>query len=80
MGRAAKIAAVAGLGGLLMTLAILQTASPPTPLAPASQISGAGRHRGAPHVAERCRSVTASDAECEAAWDARRRHFFGLKD
>ncbi|WP_156416600.1 MULTISPECIES: putative entry exclusion protein TrbK-alt [unclassified Sphingopyxis] len=44
-----------------------------------------GRLPGPPHpaaadVAERCRTVTVADADCEAAWDARRRHFFGQKD
>lgn len=80
MGRAAKIAAVAVLGALLMTLAILHASSPPTPRAPVPPISGASAHPAAADVADRCRTVTVADADCEAAWDAKRRHFFGQKD
>ena len=80
MGRAAKIAAVAVLGGLLITLAILHASSPPTPRAPPPPITAAGAHPAPPHLAERSPTVTVPDADSEEAWDARRRHFFGQKD
>jgi conjugative transfer region protein TrbK len=80
MGRPAKIAAIAVLGGLLMTLAIIHAFSPSVPAASASTLPVADAPPAATAVARRCRSVTVADAECEAAWEARRRHFFGQKD
>ena len=80
MGRAAKIAAVGGRGGLPTPRQIRQASAPPPPRAPPPPSSGGGAHPAAADVAERCRTVTVADADCEAAWDARRRHFFGQKD
>ena len=80
MGRAAKIAAVAVLGGLLMALAILHLSSPPAPDASPPNRIGGDANSVASTVSERCRTVTVSDTECAAAWEAKRRHFFGQKD
>ena len=80
MGRAAKIAVVAVLGGLLLTLAILHVSSPPAPRASVPGISGTEGHPAASAVSERCRTVTVADPECAAAWEAKRHHFFGQKD
>ncbi|MGR4889416.1 putative entry exclusion protein TrbK-alt [Sphingopyxis sp. LARHCG72] len=63
-----------------MTLAILHASSPPAPSASASTVPAADALPAAAAVSQRCRSVTVADAECEAAWEARRRHFFGQKD
>jgi conjugative transfer region protein TrbK len=80
MDRAAKIAAAAVLGGLLMALAILHPSSPPAFSVTAPDRGGPVARPAAAAVAERCRSVTVADAECAAAWKAKRRHFFGQKD
>ena len=80
MGRAAKIAAVAVMGGLLMTLAILHLSSPPAPNASPPNRIAADANPVASTVSERCRTVTVADPECAAAWEAKRRHFFGQKD
>ncbi|PQM25922.1 hypothetical protein CVO77_12475 [Sphingopyxis lindanitolerans] len=80
MGRAAKIAAVAVLGGVLMALAILHLSSPPAPdTSPPTRIGG-DASPVASTVSERCRTLTVADTECAAAWEAKRRHFFGQKD
>lgn len=79
MGRAAKIAVIAVLGGLIMALAILHASSPPAP-ASAPTMTEAGAPVTDTAIAERCRSITVADSECEAAWEAKRRHFFGQKD
>ncbi|MBB3862464.1 conjugative transfer region protein TrbK [Novosphingobium hassiacum] len=41
--------------------------------------AGAQEHAAAPEVRTltRCRTLTMPDSGCEAAWEARRRHFFG---
>jgi conjugative transfer region protein TrbK len=80
MGRAAKIAAVAVLGGVLMALAILHLSAPPAPDAPPPNRMGGDAIPVAATVSERCRTVTVADTECAAAWEAKRRHFFGQKD
>lgn len=80
MGRAAKIVVIAVLGGLIMALAILHASSPPAPGASAPTMSEADAPRSDTAVGERCRSITVADPECEAAWEAKRRHFFGQKD
>src|SRR3546814_12636634 len=80
MGRAAKIAAVSVLCGLLMALAVLHLSSPPAPDASPPNRLGGDANPVASTVSARCRPVTAADTECAAAWDAKRRHFFGQKD
>lgn len=80
MGRAVKIAGVAVLGGLLMTLALVSANSPPVPGASAARASGAGALSGAGAVPRRCRTIVSPDPECSAAWEARRRRFFGQQD
>lgn len=78
MGRAGKVAGIAVLGGLGLALALVAAAGPPTARASAPpQISGADAHPDRGGTLRRCRSVTVPDAECEAAWEAKRRHFFG---
>jgi conjugative transfer region protein TrbK len=79
MGRAGHLVCAAVLGGLAIAIAIDIWREPRA-------------HVGAPapetlRVAlpsngdiERCRTVTAPDPECEAAWDERRRQFFGRKE
>jgi conjugative transfer region protein TrbK len=89
MGRAGKHVAGAIVGGMALALALLAALDPPAPRASAPpQISGADPPPPPPPAAppprpglgatlRRCRTVTVADAECEAAWEAKRRHFFG---
>jgi conjugative transfer region protein TrbK len=80
MGRAAKIAGGAVLGGLLMTLALVSVTSPRRPGAFALHKGGADAPSNYQVVPGRCRTATASDPECEAAWEAGRLRFFRQQD
>ena len=81
MGRAGKIASIAVLGGLALTLALVAASDPPAPRASAPpQISGADARPELKDILRRCRTVTAADPECEEAWEAKRRHFFGQEE
>ena len=80
MGRTAKIALVAVLGALVLTLAVVSAVAPSAPGASASQISRADAPPHAADVPVHCRSVVEPDADCTAAWEAKRRHFFGKQD
>lgn len=66
------------IGGMALALALLAALDPPAPRGPAPpQISGAGARSDVSETLRRCRTVTVADAACEAAWEAKRRHFFG---
>ena len=80
MGRTAKIALAAVLGGLVLRLAVLSAALPPASGASASLISRADAPPPKPIVPAQCRIAIDADPECAAAWEAKRRHFFGHKD
>jgi conjugative transfer region protein TrbK len=73
---AAKIALGAALAGLMLTLAVVSAQRPPVPV---SSMVSASKMPGPLPTADmtRCRAATMPDTECEAAWAARRRHFFG---
>lgn len=71
---------IAVLGGLIMALAILRASSPPAPGAFAPTMTEADAPLADTAIAERCRTVTVADPDCAAAWEAKRRHFFGQKD
>jgi conjugative transfer region protein TrbK len=78
MGRTAKIAGAAVAGGVALTIALVAALEPPAPRAFAPLAPGADAlHRD--DIA-RCRTVTTADAECAAAWEARRRQFFGQQE
>nr|WP_278190105.1 putative entry exclusion protein TrbK-alt [Sphingopyxis sp. YF1] len=78
MGRAGKLVAGAIVGGMALTIALLAAVDPPAPRASAPpQISGADARPELEGTLRRCRTVTVADPECEAAWEAKRRHFFG---
>lgn len=78
MGRAGKLVAGAIVGGLALALALLAAVDPPAPRASApTEISGADARPELGETLRRCRTVTIADPECEAAWEAKRRHFFG---
>lgn len=81
MGWAGKLVAGAIVGGMALTLALLAAVNPPAPRASApSQISGADARPVLPDTLRRCRTVTTADPECEAAWEAKRHHFFGQEE
>lgn len=81
MGRAGKLVAGAVVGGMALTIALLAAVDPPAPRASAPpQISGANARPDLADALRRCRTVTVADPECEAAWEAKRRHFFGQEE
>jgi len=71
-----KIAVGGGVGGLMLAVAIASALrGPPRPVAfPAPQEIAP---RQADATPARCRTITMPDSGCDAAWEARRRHFFG---
>lgn len=75
--RTAKIAGVAALAGLMMTVAIVAaTHKPePTPSLPAA-VHGDERHGRLTRELDRCATLTMPDSGCEAAWAENRRRFF----
>lgn len=77
MPAAARIAGVAALAGLMMTVAIV--AALEEPRAPGPSGAAAARPTSDPLAAElaRCRALTMPDSGCEAAWAAHQRRFFG---
>ena len=78
MGRAGKLVAGAVVGGMALSLALLAAVDPPAPRTSAHpQIFGADARPELGETLRRCRTVTVADPECEAAWEAKRRHFFG---
>jgi len=76
MGRTAKIARVATLAGFMLTVAIVSVTRPAQPVAPASAPVAAALETPAVDL-RRCRTITMPDSGCEAAWEAKRRRFFG---
>lgn len=77
MSRTVKIAGVAALAGLMMTVAIVAAVRPdePAPPPPFAQPAEAGRGRLARDL-DRCAMLTMPDSGCEAAWAENRRRFF----
>lgn len=77
MNAAGKIAVGGGLAGLMLALAVVSFVHrrPVAPVMfPAAVEAGPGLANGG---IARCRTITVPDANCSAAWEARRRHFFG---
>ncbi|ALR19684.1 MULTISPECIES: putative entry exclusion protein TrbK-alt [Sphingobium] len=77
MSRTAKIAGVAALAGLMMTVAIVAAVQPdePAPAPPLLLPVDEGQARVAREL-DRCATLTMPDSGCEAAWAANRRRFF----
>ena len=79
MSRTAKIAGVAALAGIMVTVGIVSVSRPePTP----ATVPAAGELPAATSTADlrRCRTITMPESGCEAAWEAKRRHFFERDD
>lgn len=75
--RTTKIAGVAALAGLMMTVAIVAAIRKPEP-APAPPVAMRGEERNDRLAREldRCATLTMPDSGCEAAWAENRRRFF----
>jgi conjugative transfer region protein TrbK len=79
MSRTAKIAGVAALAGMMVTVGIVSVSRPePT----SATVSAADKLPAAKSAVDfrRCRTITIPESGCEAAWEAKRRHFFGRDD
>ncbi|WP_066519153.1 putative entry exclusion protein TrbK-alt [Sphingobium cloacae] len=76
MSRTMKIAGGAALAGMMMTVAVVSASRRPEPAA-----SPPVARESAPDPItvdmRRCRTLTMPDSGCEAAWEAKRRRFFG---
>ncbi|CCW17979.1 hypothetical protein EBBID32_23290 [Sphingobium indicum BiD32] len=82
MGRPGKLLLAAALGGLMLAVTVGIAMVRPERGGPGSRaLAGGAAAGGAPGPATRnlarCRTLTMPDSGCEAAWEARRRHFFG---
>ena len=77
MSRTGLLSVTALGAGAVLTLALVIAASPPPPRASAPQTSAADAPPALGDTLRRCRSLTEPDAACEAAWEEKRRHFFG---
>ena len=80
MGRTARIALIAVLGALVLTLAIMLAVSPFPPGASAPPVSRADSPPAASPVPGHCRTAIEPDAACTAAWEVKRRQFFREQD
>jgi conjugative transfer region protein TrbK len=78
MGRPGFLMVGAVLAGLVAAIAAL--ASAPEPAPPTAVIPDDPPPVVAADDFGRCRTITEPDAACAAAWDAKRRRFFGEKD
>jgi len=74
------IVAVAVLGALVLTIAILSETSSAASGASVSEVSRADAPPVQAELPARCRVATEADPECAAAWEAKRRRFFGQED
>ena len=79
MSRTAKMAGVAAVAGMMVTLGIVSVSQPepaPVSVPVADELSDAASKADL----RRCRTITVPESGCEAAWEAKRRHFFGRDD
>jgi conjugative transfer region protein TrbK len=77
MSRSAKIAGVAVIAGLMMTVAIVSVTSKPELPSVKAELGEGDFGDGLASELERCRIVAMPDAGCAAAWEAHRRRFLG---
>jgi conjugative transfer region protein TrbK len=76
MGRTAKIAGVAALAGIMVTVGFVSASGPAREAPPA--VFAPEPIAAPPEIdMRRCRTITMPDSGCEAAWEAKRRRFFG---
>lgn len=77
MSRTAKIAGLAALAGLMMTVAIIAATDRPAPASsPPAAVRGGERQDRLTRELDRCATLTMPDSGCEAAWAENRRRFF----
>ena len=79
--RTTKIAAVAVLAGLMLTVAIVAVTAdgPPAPTPPIT-VRTDGRQNRLANDLDRCATLTMPDSGCEVAWAQNRRRFFRQDD
>jgi conjugative transfer region protein TrbK len=79
MSRTAKMAGIAAVAGMMVTVGIVSVSQPeaaPVTVPAADELSDAASKGDL----RRCRTITVPESGCEAAWEAKRRHFFGRDD
>lgn len=76
MGRSGKIAVAAVAIGLLLTIAVASALRKPRPATDVISFPAPEELVAEPELS-RCRTLTMPDAGCEAAWEEKRRRFFG---
>lgn len=76
MAPAAKLALGGVLAGLMLTLAVVSARRQPAAEPAAIVPPGEGDTRRSQGDLARCRAATMPEADCEALWEAHRRHFF----
>lgn len=82
MRRPGKLILAAGLGGLMLAVTVGIAMVRPESGGPGrgaadGRVSASAAPGSASRDLARCRTLTMPDSGCEAAWEARRRHFFG---
>jgi conjugative transfer region protein TrbK len=76
MSRTAKMAGVAAVAGMMVTVGIVSVSRrepEPATVPVADELSDAASKADL----RRCRTITMPESGCEAGWEAKRRHFFG---
>lgn len=77
MSRNGRIAGVAALAGLMMTVAIVAITRPDAPApSPRSAVPARNGEGRLARELDRCATLTMPDSGCEAAWAENRRRFF----
>lgn len=76
MSRTGKIAGIAALAGMMLTIGILGLREQPTPSREIVSIAGGEDDEHLASELKRCATLTMPDSGCEAAWAANRRRFF----
>lgn len=74
--RTAKIAGVAALAGLMMTVAIVAVVQPDESAPPPRALPAVEGQARLVRELDRCSTLTMPDTGCEATWAANRRRFF----
>lgn len=73
----AKLAVAAGLAGIILATAVVQATRDAHAPGTIDAAVAATDAADSPRPPQHCRTATAPDAQCQAAWEAHRRRFFG---
>ena len=77
MSRTGKIAGIAALAGMMLTVGIVSLREQPAPPREIIPIAGGEEDEHLASELKRCATLTMPNSGCEAAWAANRRRFFG---